>query len=152
MQLSKAFQPGLHIPLEEVTHLKCKEKTFSRYFSPQESVSENAYSCSVLAAVDGRKRAGGGLWSSGSHDLVSPRVRVLLAHAGPCVRTCVRPGSAWFRWMRPFLIGVFSKALLVQSLPVLVFFGEITNCSANPSQSSESQITSSARPQHCSEG
>lgn len=24
MQLSKALQPGLHIPLEEVTRLKCK--------------------------------------------------------------------------------------------------------------------------------
>lgn len=61
MQLSKALQPGLHIPLEEVTHLKCKGENFSRYFSTQESVSENAYSCSVVAPVDGRKRARGGV-------------------------------------------------------------------------------------------
>ena len=46
------------------------------------------------------------------------------------------PGSALFHWMSQFLIDVFSKALLVQSLPVLVLFREITNCSANPSQSS----------------
>lgn len=48
----------------------------------------------------------------------------------------VSPGSALFHWMSQFLIDVFSKALLVQSLPVLVLFREITNCSANPSQSS----------------
>lgn len=40
------------------------------------------------------------------------------------------PASALFHWMSQFLIDVFSKALLVQSLPVLVFFREITNCSA----------------------
>lgn len=48
----------------------------------------------------------------------------------------VSPGLALFHWMSQFLIDVFSKALLVQSLPVLVLFREITNCSANPSQSS----------------
>lgn len=48
----------------------------------------------------------------------------------------VSPGSALFHWMSQFLIDVFSKALLVQSLPVLVLFREITNYSANPSQRS----------------
>lgn len=43
---------------------------------------------------------------------------------------------ALFRWMSQFLIDVFSKALLAQSLPVLVLFREITNYSANPTQSS----------------
>ena len=45
------------------------------------------------------------------------------------------PGSALLHWMSQVLIDVFSKALLVQSLPVLVLFREITNCSANPSPS-----------------
>lgn len=51
----------------------------------------------------------------------------------------VAPVSALFHWMTQFLIDVFSKALLVQSLPVLVLFREITNCRANPSQSSYSK-------------
>lgn len=38
------------------------------------------------------------------------------------------------------LIDVFSKALLLQSLPVLVLFREITNCSANPPQSSHFKL------------
>lgn len=52
------------------------------------------------------------------------------------VQPSVSAGSALFRWMTQFLIDVFSKALLVQSLPVLVLFREITNYSANPTQSS----------------
>lgn len=59
------------------------------------------------------------------------------------VRLSVSPGSAPFRVMSQLLIDVFSKALLVQSLPVLVFFREITNCSANPSQSSHLHYLSS---------
>lgn len=59
------------------------------------------------------------------------------------VRLSVSPGSAPFRVMTQLLIDVFSKALLVQSLPVLVFFREITNCSANPSQSSHLHYLSS---------
>lgn len=63
------------------------------------------------------------------------RVRVPLRDS-QTVCLPVSPGLALFHWMSQFLIDVFSKALLVQSLPILVLFGEITNCSANPSQSS----------------
>lgn len=66
-------------------------------------------------------------------------VRVLLWDS-QAVCLPVSPGLALFHWMSQFLIDVFSKALLVQSLPVLVFFREITNCSANPSQSSHSKL------------
>lgn len=52
--------------------------------------------------------------------------------------------SALFHWMSQFLIDVFSKALLVQSLPVLVFFREITNCSAK--SISELQTLGRTRP------
>lgn len=38
------------------------------------------------------------------------------------------------------LIDVFSKALLLQSLPVLLLFREITNCSANPPQRSHFKL------------
>lgn len=51
---------------------------------------------------------------------------------------CLSARLSWLSSVPPdesVLIDVFSKALLVQSLPVLVFFWEITNCSANPSQS-----------------
>lgn len=66
-------------------------------------------------------------------------VRVLL-WVSQTVCLPVSPGLALFHWMSQFLIDVFSKALLVQSLPVLVFFREITNCSANPSQSSHFKL------------
>lgn len=62
----------------------------------------------------------------------------------------VSPGSVLFHWMSQFLIDVFSKALLVQSLPVLVLFREITNCSANPSQSSHFEHLRRTCPHNCS--
>lgn len=71
------------------------------------------------------------------HTTASPLcvLRARVPPAGPAPRHSLSlslspPTSAPFHWMSQFLIDVFSKALLVQSLPVLVFFGEITNCSA----------------------
>lgn len=49
MQLSKALQPGLHIPLEEVTcWSEVQRENFSSQLSTSESIYENVYSCSVV--------------------------------------------------------------------------------------------------------
>lgn len=163
MHLSKALQPGLHIPLglrKLSVCLKCKGKTSKSILilNKNHFMKMLIHAVSLFSTDRGWKHARNSIWSSRSYGAV---FIIFLTELHPsgwwgpifplktssllCKRYVTAPlwdslpvssGSALFHWMSQFLIDVFSKALLIQSLPVLVLFREITNCSANPPQSS----------------
>lgn len=168
----RLYNLALHIPLgveEGNVCLKCKGETFERvsiFKKGGKMLMLMQYHCSPLKGF----KTGQGP-TSGSTSSCSPAGRgccrvfesiwdeVRLSSPDSSLSARGLPGfllldwhavclalaaSALLHWMSQFLIDVFSKALLVQSLPVLVFFREITNCSAK--SISELQTLGRTRP------